>query len=229
MRHLLRQYLRLALCGKSKEMLISITPKTRNMKKLQFKTLALLNTILLTASILGTSLVAQTTYQSKSLDINLSGTSTLHDWHMKAAVGSSEASFVVDQQDKLTSLTKLSFTLPATALKSDNNMMDKNTYKALNTKQNPNISFVLSNATVVATGGNNYQLNCVGKLTIAGTTKETDLTATGKYNPADKSFTVTGVKKMKMTDYNVKPPTVMLGTIKTGNDIAIAYNVKFTR
>jgi hypothetical protein len=51
--------------------------------------------------------------------------------------------------------------------------------------------------------------------------------ATGVYNPADKSFTVTGVKKMKMTDYNVKPPTALLGTIKTGNDITISYNLKF--
>ena len=108
-------------------------------------------------------------------------------------------------------------------------MMDKNTYKALDTDKNPNISFVLTNGTVTSTGANNYQLNCVGKLTIAGTVKETDLVAVGKYNPADKSFTVTGVKKMKMTDYNVKPPKVMLGTIKTGNDIAITYNLKFVR
>lgn len=200
------------------------------MKKLTFKTITLLSTILLTtASIICTSVVAQTVYQSKALDISLTGTSTLHDWTMKAAVGKSEAAFVVDQNNKVISLSRLSFTLPATALKSESNMMDKNTYKALNTKENPNISFVLTSATVTSTGGNNYKLNCIGKLTIAGTTKETDLTATGTYNPTDKSFAVTGVKKMKMTDYNVKPPTVMLGTIKTGNDIAIAYNVKFSK
>jgi hypothetical protein len=60
---------------------------------------------------------------------------------------------------------------------------------------------------------------------LAKSTRE--LMATGVYNPADKSFTVTGVKKMKMTDYNVKPPTALLGTIKTGNDITISYNLKF--
>ncbi len=199
------------------------------MKQLTFRTIALFNTIFLTASIMFSSVLAQTNYRSESMDINLSGTSSLHDWHMKAVIGTSEASFVVDKKDKITSLTKLKFSVPATALKSESKAMDKNTYKALNTKQNPTISFVLSSATVVSTGGNNYQLNCVGKLTIAGTTKETDLLATATYNPTDKTFFVTGVKKMKMTDYNVKPPTVMLGAIKTGNDIAIAYNVKFSR
>ncbi len=107
--------------------------------------------------------------------------------------------------------------------------MDKNTYKALNTDKNPTISFVLTSATVTATGGNNYQLKCVGKLSIAGTIKHTDLVATAKYNPADKSFTVTGVKKMKMTEYNVSPPKALMGTIKTGDDISISYNLKFTR
>ena len=199
------------------------------MKKLSFKNLALLCTMFLTISITGNKVFAQTIFQSHAMDIRLTGTSTLHDWEMKAAKGTSEAIFVLDAAGNPTSISKLSFTLPATNLKSEHSMMDKNTYKALNTEKNPNISFVLTSGTVTPTGGNNYQLNCFGRLTIAGTVKETDLIATGKYNPADKSFTVTGVKKMKMTDYNVKPPTVMLGTIKTGNDIAIAYNLKFIR
>jgi len=69
----------------------------------------------------------------------------------------------------------------------------------------------------------------MGKLTIAGTVKHTDLVATAKYNPADKSLTITGIKKMKMTDYNVDPPKALMGTIKTGNEIAISFNLKFTK
>ena len=181
---------------------------------------------------LGVSLnvaIAQPVLQSKAVTISLTGTSTLHDWEMKAAQGSSEAAFVVDAAGKISGLSKLSFSLPATSLKSEHSMMDNNTYKALNTEKFPNINFVLSSATVTSLGNNKYQFNCLGKLTIAGFTKETDLVATGTYNPADHSITVTGIKKMKMTDYKVKPPTVMMGTIKTGDDIAIAYNVRFSK
>jgi len=193
------------------------------MKKMTFSKIALFVAINFALSI---TAIAQANYHTRVVDIKLNGTSNLHDWEMKAVSGTSAASFVVTN-GKVTSLSSLNFSLPAKNLKSGKSAMDKNTYKALNTDANPNISFVLTSATVVSTGGNNYKLNCQGKMSIAGKTNKTELVATGIYNPADKSFTVTGVKKMKMTDYNVKPPTALLGTIKTGNDITISYNLKF--
>lgn len=173
--------------------------------------------------------ISQTVYQSEAFDIRLNGTSNLHDWEMKAVKGTSEASFLVDAAGKVISISKLSFTLPAKNLKSGHMAMDKNTYKALNTDNNPNISFVGSSTAITSTGGNNYQISSLGEMTIAGTTKQTELVATGKYNPAGKSFTITGVKKMKMTDYNVQPPKALMGTIRTGDDISISYNVKFSK
>jgi polyisoprenoid-binding protein YceI len=193
------------------------------MKKMTLSKIVLLVIINMTLAITG---IAQTNYSTQAVDIKLNGTSNLHDWEMKAGSGTSAASFVVTN-GKVTSLSKLNFSLPAKNLKSGKSAMDKNTYKALKTDANPNISFVLTSATIVSTGGNNYKLNCQGKMSIAGKTNQTELVATGIYNPADRSFTVIGVKKMKMTDYNVKPPTALLGTIKTGNDITISYNLKF--
>lgn len=173
--------------------------------------------------------VAQTTFLARSMSLSLTGTSTLHDWEMKAAGGSSDVACVVDATGKVTDISKLNFSIPTKNLKSEHTLMDDNTYKALNADKAPTITFVLTSGTVTSLGNNNYQFNCLGKLTIAGTTRETDLVATARYNPADQSITVTGVKKMRMTDYNVKPPTVMMGTIKTGNDIAITYNLRFTK
>ena len=175
----------------------------------------------LTAPITGK---AQLKYYGQALDVSIKGTSTLHDWEIKSDKGQVEALVSVNK-DKV-SFTALSFSVPATSLKSGHNAMDKNTYKALNVDKNPNISFVLSSANVTPVDANTYQFKGVGNLTIAGATRQTDLTAVCKYNPADKSFTCTGTKKFKMTDYNVKPPTVMLGTIKTGDEISISYNVK---
>ncbi|MDB5207449.1 MAG: YceI family protein [Flavisolibacter sp.] len=193
------------------------------MKKLLFLKIALIVAINFTLSV---AAFGQINYHTQVLDIKLNGTSNLHDWEMKAVSGTSDVSFVVDN-GKVTSLSKMNFSLPVKNLKSGKGGMDKNTYKALKSDANPNIAFVLTSATVKATGGNNYQLTCVGKMTIAGTTNQTELLANGTYNPTDKSFTVTGLKKMKMTDYNVQPPKALLGTIKTGNDISISYNVKF--
>ncbi|MEO6732615.1 MAG: YceI family protein [Ferruginibacter sp.] len=169
------------------------------------------------------NLSAQAKYHAQSLDVTVSGTSSLHDWDMKSSKGQFDANISMTNEKVV--FTVLSFSIPAESLKSGHGMMDKNTYKALKTSVNPNISFVLSSGNVTALGSNNYLLKGMGKLTISGTTLLTDLEVKMKYNPADKSFSCTGIKKFKMSEYGVKPPTVMMGTIKTGDAISIAYNL----
>ena len=170
-----------------------------------------------------TNTFAQSKYHAQTMDVTVSGTSTLHDWEMKSSKGQFDAS-ILFANDKM-AFSGLSFNFPAESLKSGHSMMDNNTYKALNTSKNPNITFVLTSGNVTSAGTNTYLLKGMGNLTIAGTTIQTDLVATLKYNPADKSFTCTGVKKFKMTQYGVKPPTVLMGTIKTGDEISISYNL----
>lgn len=198
------------------------------MKTLSFKQLMVLFTVLTGLLFANTRSNAQAKLTAQTLSVQLAGTSTLHDWIMKTDDGNSDITLVVGN-NKVTSISSLHFTLLAKTLKSGHSLMDKNTYKALNTDKNPNISFALTSANITPLEGNMYQLKCLGKLTIAGFTRETELLANGKYNTADKSFVVTGSKKFKMTDYEVKPPTVMMGTIKTGNDITVSYNLKFIK
>lgn len=170
-----------------------------------------------------------TKYRSSNLGISITGTSSLHDWEMKSSQGKCEVEFVLAANDKITAINSLKFDLDATTIKSEYTVMDNNTYKALKTKINKNISFVLTSGTVTSSDANAYLVKAIGNLTIAGKTVKTDVAATAKYNAADKSFTVSGSKKLKMTDYGVTPPTAMLGTIKTGNDITISFTSKIIK
>ena len=200
------------------------------MKTLSFKQIGLFVT-LLTVTLFGLNINgnAQTTLKPQTVKIKLLGTSNVHDWDMNASAANSEAVFTLGANDKLTAINSLSFTLPAKNLKSEHKAMDNNTYKALNTDKNPNITFVLTSAKVTPASGNNYDVAGHGRLTVAGTTREVNLTATTTYNPADKSFTVSGSKKMKMTDFKIQPVTALFGTIKTGDDITINYNIKYAK
>ncbi|MBD0351341.1 MAG: YceI family protein [Flavisolibacter sp.] len=168
-------------------------------------------------------------FHSQSLSLTVSGTSTLHDWDEKSDKGRCEVLLVIDNNDKLTGISGLNFSVQAESLKSGHSLMDNNTYKALKTDTYKTITYVLSTASVTPVNAGTYQIRTTGTLTIAGTTRETDLAATAKYNPSDKSFTITGTKAFKMTDYNVKPPTVMMGTIKTGNEISVSFTTKIVR
>jgi hypothetical protein len=174
--------------------------------------------------ILSTGAFSQTRYRSQSVDVVVKGTSNVHDWHIQSKQGQSEAVVVV-ANDKLTSLQKLSFSTPAKSLKSESNQMDKNTYKALKADANPTINFELVSANLTAVDASTYNVKGIGRLTIAGVTKQTDVNGTCKVN-ADKSLTITGTKTFKMTDYKVNPPTALFGTIKTGDEVIINYNLR---
>lgn len=189
------------------------------MKRAKFLTLAVIGLMISLAGF------GQLKFGAANAAISIKGTSTLHDWEMKSQAGKCDATLVMTG-DKLTGITNLSFVLAAETLKSGTNGLDKNGYKALDTKKYPSISFSLVSGTITQIDATTYQFKGTGNLTISGTTKLTDLVGTLKYNPADKSFTITGTKVMKMTEYKVTPPTVMFGAIKTGDQITIGFNLK---
>lgn len=169
--------------------------------------------------------IAQTNYQSTATKATVKGTSTLHDWEMSASNGTTRATFTVTDGN-VTEISALTFTVTAESLKSDRSGLDKNAYKALNTDKQKNITFTMTNGTVTNAGANTVQVRATGNLMIAGTSKQATITATAKYNPADKSITVNGSTKFNMSEYKVTPPTVMMGTIKTGDAITVEYSGK---
>ena len=165
--------------------------------------------------------ISQVKYHAKdNLQLVISGTSTLHDWTMKSEKADCNASLTLNTAGQPVALTSLSFSLMAESLKSDHTAMDKNAYKALKTSKFPVITYKLSSAVIEHDG----TIRCQGKLTIAGTTLDADLLATAKVNE-DQGITVSGSKKISMKDFKIDPPTFMLGTVKTGNDIVIRYNL----
>lgn len=166
------------------------------------------------------------TLNSNSI-IEVTGTSTLHDWSMKMEKPNGQALFGFGDDGQL-SIEGLKITLQAENLKSDHKGMDKNAYKAMKTDQYPNIVFEMTRLDDVRSKGDGYKVSCIGKLTIAGTTKVISIPATIKTNP-DGSFTSMASKALKMTDFGIDPPTAVLGTIKTGDDITISYTATFNK
>ncbi|MCA6450812.1 MAG: YceI family protein [Chitinophagaceae bacterium] len=166
---------------------------------------------------------AQVKYSNKNAaNLVVSGTSTLHDWDMKSAQGNCEATITLNAAGALTALNGLSFSTNALELKSGKGAMDKNAYKALKTDKSPNITYTAATSAVSASG-TDYLVKTNGKLTIAGATLDAEITAICKVHP-DKTITVTGSKKISMKDFGMVPPSFMMGTIKTGNDVTLKFD-----
>ena len=169
---------------------------------------------------------SQTTYQTAGpAKIKIEGTSNIHDWEMNTDKGNSTAVFITDGNGTISGLSSLTFSLPIESLKSESSAMDKNAYKAMHSSKYASLTFTVLSASVKP-AGNNYQVQSKGRLTISGVSRDIDVTALCTVNP-DKSIAVNGSYKLKMTAYNVTPPSIMLGAIKTGDDITVRFNLLF--
>jgi len=153
------------------------------------------------------------------------GTSNLHDWTIEAKTMSGKASITLESGD-LKALKNLDFSVEVEQLKSGKSGMDKNTFKALKSTSNKNISFKLVKVVKMTTvSDNNYTIETQGDLTIAGATKRINQTFTVKLT--GKKMVFSGKQKIDMTVYGVEPPKALMGTIKTGKDVTVDFKVTY--
>jgi polyisoprenoid-binding protein YceI len=157
--------------------------------------------------------------QSSTSRISISGTSTMHDWTMTSEKATYDAVFETNPQGVPQQVTSLVVSVSAQSLKSGKNGMDKNAYAALKTDKHKQITFQLESGKI-----DGKTIRCQGSLTIAGTTKQIEVETTYTIL-ADGSIQCKGSKKLAMKDYNVDPPSFMFGSVTTGNEITVSFDV----
>lgn len=164
--------------------------------------------------------------------LTLNGNSTLHRFSFKAEKidGSLAVNANAFKQDPLQSVARDSqgkVVIPVKSLDSGEKGLDKNMRKAMKAKQHPEIVFTLHNLSVADTSdstGNWTVLNASGVLQIAGTDQLVQLRVQGKQIDHNE-LRFSGSKKLEMTDFGIKPPKLMLGAIKTDNEIEVDFNI----
>jgi hypothetical protein len=179
------------------------------------------------------TLYAQPVYKicdSKDIDMKLSGTFTFHKWEMNARTFSGEAQFgfMPGNDNHLTILKSLTFSLAVLNLKSDEMGLEGYAYKALKTDRYKNISYKLISAKVLPETENKYMVRTCGNLTIAGVTNEVIMDIYCLVNK-DATITCIGSDKLKMTDYHVKPPSFALGAVKAGDAITLDFTLVYKK
>lgn len=154
--------------------------------------------------------------------LTVTGTSTIHGWHADALAVTITAE-LNKGGDILTAiqtqgLSKLELVAGAGTLHSpEGKSMDHNIAKALEADKFPSISFSLSSYELQGT-----TVTAKGTLSIHGQSKDVELP--GTLIAKDGGVAVKGSLAFKMTDYGVKPPTAMLGAIRSGDAITIDYD-----
>ncbi|NJW52330.1 YceI family protein [Salinimicrobium oceani] len=175
-----------------------------------------------------TTMTAQTyNVNSGASNLKVEGTSNVHDWEI-AAKELQGAIKVKIEDGQLVQLDQLDFAVVAESLKSGKGGMDKNTYKALKTENHKRITYQLTKVNNLdCTSKTSCKISTTGVLTIAGTKQNVEMVFDAKV--AGDKITLSGSKKIKMTDYKVDPPTAMFGTITTGDDVTIKFQTVFSK
>jgi polyisoprenoid-binding protein YceI len=183
----------------------------------------LLSTVLVFFLISGLAVMnAQSSYRlSGSQAFKVSGTSTLHDWDMSSENATGEAVIVFDGNE-IKDITALTINLPVKTLKSGNNRLDRTAYSTLEADKNENVKFELTGVRNITP----QTILATGRLTIAGQTRPVTLRT--DYVVNGKSIKFTGSHSIKFSQFDVEAPTVLLGTVKTGDELEFSFSVNMS-
>jgi hypothetical protein len=118
--------------------------------------------------------------------------------------------------------------VPVAQLSSGEHGLDDNMRKALKGDRFKEIRFQMDSYDVAApSAGATIAVTLHGRLSLAGVERKIDVAASGVR--VKDGFRVTGSKDLLMTDYQIKPPTMMLGAIKTKNLITVKFDATLQR
>lgn len=155
----------------------------------------------------------------KAFDMKVKGTSSLHDWESEATSLTVEGGLGLSD-NQLALNENFAVTVPVKGLVSPHKRMDKLTYEALKADKHPEIQYKLNSLTPIDGG----KTRAKGDLTIAGQTRPLEMEVATTTN-AGGELVVTGSAPIKMTDFGMKPPSLMLGAIKVGDDVQVEFSL----
>jgi polyisoprenoid-binding protein YceI len=166
-------------------------------------------------------------------ELAIDGTSTVRSFTCKAKgldarFTPGEAGGELSLEQLAGALREAQLEIPTGKLDCANGTMNEHMYNALLLRQHPTIRFRMSGYEASAPKDGQVPLRIRGELTMAGVTKPVDLVAHASATPEGK-LRVRGRYLLRMTDWGVRPPTLMLGTLKVGDAVVIRFDLALAR
>lgn len=180
---------------------------------------------------------AQVDYQlAGESAITIHGTSTLHDW--KAVVPGYEGIFKI-ADDLVKKKLKEGAAIEKAMLKFEVETIDggrgpsmnKKIKTALKSDEHPQIVFELDEPTkverITSKDNEKFTMKAAGVLSIAGTSQDITLDLEGQ-RMENGQFHFKTKKPLKMSDFEIEPPSAMFGQIVTKDDIEVDFDLILT-
>lgn len=162
-----------------------------------------------------------------AVTVSVKGNSTLHEWEAVASeIMDYPAELSIDL-DGPTGLENFGFKVGVESLDGGRGAsMNKKIRKALIATDHPHIIFNATYVEVVPSDSEDHnQIKTKGPLQIAGKSLDVDVDA--KISFKENELVISGSKALKMSDFDIEPPTAMFGQIKTRDDITVHFEFRY--
>jgi polyisoprenoid-binding protein YceI len=170
----------------------------------------------------GSPVLSQASYKVlPASNIQISGTSTLSDWVVKSDQVSGEMILATGSKAIIKSAHAA---LEVSSIKSEKGeAMDNKMYNALKHDSHPTIKFKLTKPLELAESVSRF--SAAGNVELAGVTKP--MTFDLEFTRAGDTLRFQGKRSLKLSDFDIEPPTAMFGQIETGDEIVVAVDLVF--
>ncbi len=173
---------------------------------------------------------AQTYTVSEASTMTIYGSANVTDWEAKVKTIRGEVVIRnMDESDwseaQASWFEKVEISLPVEDIDSDSRRMNNNMHGYLKKDQYPEITYRLIEAQELAVMDNpGVVLTVRGVISAAGAEMEIVHDVQIKMNESG-SFVVSGSHDLKMTDFGIDPPTAMLGSIRSRDEMTITFEL----
>ncbi len=171
---------------------------------------------------------AQSRFTATEVSVKVTGTSTMHDWEMQSDNAESEVQLSLNEEGQPEHMESVTLRLSKTSLKSERAGLDGRAHDAMKAEKHPEIVFITNGSGSLEKNGDGYIIATSGDLTIAGVTRQVSVKAYC-VNGDESKLICTGSSELKMSDFNIDPPSMALGAFRTGDEITIQYRVAYTK
>ena len=155
----------------------------------------------------------------KTSKITIKGTSSIHEWESEVKDFQGSGLFTIEGS-QITNAENILIKVVVKSIESGKSIMDGKTMDALKESKYPVIQFSSTETSI-----KDNLLICKGKMEMAGASKMVTTNVSYKIVQGVPEFT--GSIKIVMSEYGIEPPVAMFGTLKTGDEVNIDFELKF--
>jgi hypothetical protein len=157
------------------------------------------------------------------------GGSSVRSWkcdatRIEAAVTGAPVVPTATAKDVSTAASHALLTIPVAQLDCHNGTMNEHMRKALKADANKVIEYRIAKWELTPRGADEGAVATSGTLAMAGAEKPVTVELTAKRG-AEGAWHVTGSKTLRMTEWGIKPPSLMLGTMKVHDPVTIRFEL----